>query len=221
MAEPRTRLLIVDDHAMFRAGVAALLRTEADLEVVGEAPSAERAIELVAALRPDLVLMDIAMPGIGGIEGTRALRAAHPDVAVLCLTAHDDPAYFFAVVEAGAAGYVLKDASPSDLVEAIRSARRGEAWFSPAVARLLLNEHLRRQRAAGAGEGSDGLSPREREVLSLVAQGYSNKDIASQLVISVNTVAIHRAHVMQKLDMHDRAELVRYAIRSGLMKVSG
>lgn len=217
MTDPRIRLLIADDHAMFRAGLRALLATESDLEVVGEAPSAERAIDLVPDLRPDIVLMDIAMPGMGGIEGTRAMRQAHHDVAVLCLTAHDDPAYFFAVVEAGAAGYVLKDASPSELFDAIRAARRGEAYFSPAVARMLLDDHLRR--VSDATESFDGLSPREREVLALVAEGYSNKDIAEKLTISVNTVAIHRAHVMQKLDMHDRSELVRYAIKRGLVRV--
>lgn len=217
MTDPRIRLLIADDHAMFRAGLRALLATEGDLEVVGEAPSAERAIDLVPRLRPDLVLMDVAMPGMGGIEGTRAMRAAHPDAGVLCLTAHEDPAYFFAVVEAGAAGYVLKDASPSELFDAIRAARRGEAYFSPAIARMLLDDHLRR--VTDATESFDGLSPREREVLALVAEGYSNKDIAEKLTISVNTVAIHRAHVMQKLDMHDRSELVRYAIKRGLVRV--
>ncbi len=215
---PPIRVLIADDHAMFRAGLTALLATQRDLVLVGEAPSAERAIELFGTLHPDIVLMDIAMPGMGGIEGTKALRAAHPDARVLCLTAHEDPAYFFAVVEVGAAGYVLKDASPSELFDAIRAACRGEAYFSPAVARMLLDEHLRRVSADGS-ESFDGLSPREREVLSLVAEGYSNKDIAEKLTISVNTVAIHRAHVMQKLDMHDRSELVRYAIKRGLIRV--
>ncbi|MDE3113098.1 MAG: response regulator transcription factor [Chloroflexota bacterium] len=213
----RVRILIADDHAMFRAGLIALLATQSDLRLVGEAASAERAIELVATARPDVVLMDIAMPGMGGIEGTRALRAAHPELRVLCLTAHEDPAYFFAVVEVGAAGYILKDASPSELFDAIRAAHRGEAYFSPAVARMLLDEHLRR--TSSDGESFDGLSPREREVLTLVAEGHSNKDIAEKLTISVNTVAIHRAHVMQKLDMHDRAELVRYAIKRGLVRV--
>lgn len=211
------RVLVADDHAMFRAGLIALLATEDDLRLVGEAASAERAIDLVGTLRPEVVLMDITMPGMGGIEGTRALRAAHPEVRVLCLTAHDDPAYFFAVVEVGAAGYVLKDASPSELFDAVRAAHRGEAYFSPAVARMLLDEHLRH--VSADGESFDGLSPREREVLTLVAEGYSNKDIAEKLTISVNTVAIHRAHVMQKLDMHDRAELVRYAIKRGLVRV--
>ncbi|MBU6422490.1 MAG: response regulator transcription factor [Chloroflexi bacterium] len=212
-----TRVLIADDHAMFRAGLVALLATQADLRLVGEVASAERAIDLAATARPDVVLMDIAMPGMGGIDGTRCLRAAHPDVRVLCLTAHEDPAYFFAVVEVGAAGYVLKDASPSELFDAIRAAHRGEAYFSPAVARMLLDEHLRHLSAEG--ESFDGLSPREREVLTLVAEGHSNKDIAEKLTISVNTVAIHRAHVMQKLDMHDRAELVRYAIKRGLVRI--
>lgn len=216
---PPIRLVLADDHAIFRAGVAALLRTQPDFAVVGEGGSAEEALELTRTLRPDVVVMDLAMPGMGGIEGTRALRAAHPDVGVLCLTAHDNPAYFFAVVEAGAAGYILKEASPSELFDGVRAARRGEAYFSPTVARLLLNDYLRRMRSAAETESFDGLSPREREVLTLVAEGHSNKDIAEKLSISVNTVAIHRAHVMEKLNMHDRAELVKYAIRSGLVKI--
>ena len=218
MAEPRIRLLLADDHAMFRAGLVALLATQRDLEVAGEAASGEEATSLVAAMDPDVVLMDIAMPGMGGIDATRAICAAGHRARVLCLSAHDDPAYFFAAVDAGAAGYVLKDAAPSELFDAIRAAVRGEAYFSPAVARMLLNDHLRRVRESD-GQTFDGLSPREREVLTLVAEGHSNKDIAEKLFISVNTVAIHRAHVMQKLDMHDRAELVRYAIRSGLVKI--
>jgi two-component system response regulator NreC len=213
------RVLLVDDHAMFRAGLVALLATQPDLAVVGEAASAEEALERVGPAKPDVVVMDIAMPGMGGVEGVRTLHAAHPDVGVLCLTAHDNPAYFFAVVEAGAVGYLLKGASPSELFDAIRAARRGEAYFSPMVARFLLTDYLRRMRDSADTESFDGLSPREREVLTLVAEGHSNKEIAEKLFISVNTVAIHRAHVMQKLNMHDRAELTKYAIRSGLLKV--
>lgn len=220
MADERPiRVLLVDDHALFRAGLAALFAGQQGLELVGEAGTAEEAIAVAPALRPDVAVMDIAMPGMGGVEGVRALRAAQPETRVVCLTAHDNPSYFFAVVEAGAAGYLLKEALPSELFDAIRAARRGEAYFCPTVARLLLNDYVRRVQDAPESESFDGLSPREREVLALVAEGYSNKDIAEKLFISVNTVAIHRAHVMQKLNMHDRAELTKYAIRSGLLKV--
>ncbi len=213
------RLLLVDDHAMFLAGLRALLADQPDFTVVGEAASGEEALEQAERLRPDVVLMDIAMPGLSGVDATRKLGTAHPGMAVLTVTAHDNPAYFFAILEAGAAGYVLKEGSPSELFEAIRAAHRGEAYFSPAVARKLLNDYLRRVKSSEERESYDGLSPREREVLKLIADGCSSREIADTLVISVNTVEIHRAHVMQKLNMHNRAELVKYAIKSGLIDV--
>ena len=211
------RILLVDDHKMFRAGIRALMSSQRDMEVVGEASTGEEALDLVSSLSPDVVLLDIGLPGIGGVEVARRIHATHPEVHVLALTAHDRPEYFFEILRAEAAGYVLKEAAPSELFTAVRAAHRGEAYFYPSVARKLLNDYLRRVSAGDERESYDGLTPREREVLKLIAEGHSNRDIAESLVISVNTVEVHRARLMRKLDLHKRAELVKYAIRSGLI----
>jgi two-component system response regulator NreC len=211
------RILLVDDHKMFRAGIRALMSSQRDMEVVGEASTGEEALDLVSSLSPDVVLLDIGLPGIGGVEVARRIHATHPEVHVLALTAHDRPEYFFEILRAEAAGYVLKEAAPSELFTAVRAAYRGEAYFYPTVARKLLNDYLRRVSAGDERESYDGLTPREREVLKLIAEGHSNRDIAERLVISVNTVEVHRARLMRKLDLHKRAELVKYAIRSGLI----
>ena len=211
------RILLVDDHKMFRAGIRALMSSQRDMEVVGEASTGEEALDLVSSLSPDVVLLDIGLPGIGGVEVARRIHATQPEVHVLALTAHDRPEYFFEILRAEAAGYVLKEAAPSELFTAVRAAYRGEAYFYPTVARKLLNDYLRRVSAGDERESYDGLTPREREVLKLIAEGHSNRDIAESLVISVNTVEVHRARLMRKLDLHKRAELVKYAIRSGLI----
>ncbi|HLB29854.1 MAG TPA: response regulator transcription factor [Dehalococcoidia bacterium] len=215
----KLRILLADDHEIFRAGLKALVDAQPDLQVIGEAASGEEAVAKATALEPDLVLMDIAMPGISGIEATRRIRSARPRIQVLALTAHDSPEYFFTMLQAEAAGYVLKEASPGELFAAIRAAQRGEAYFYPSVARRLLNDYLRRVRSGEEKESYDGLSPREREVLKLIAQGYTNREIAQTLIISVNTVEAHRSRLMQKLNLHNRAQLVKYAIRSGLIEV--
>jgi len=215
----KIRILLADDHEMFRAGLKALIDAQPDMQVVGEAATGEEVVAKALALEPDLVLMDIAMPGMNGIEATRQIRSARPKIQVLALTAHDNPEYFFTILQAEAAGYVLKEASPGELFAAIRAAQRGEAYFYPSVARRLLNDYLRRVRMGEERESYDGLSPREREVLRLIAEGYSNREIAQKLVISVNTVEAHRSRLMQKLNMHNRAQLVKYAIRSGLIAV--
>lgn len=213
------RVLLVDDHKMFRAGIRALMASQPDIKVVGEASTGEEALELIPAVSPDLILLDIGLPGMGGIEVARRVRADHPRIQVLALTAHDRPEYFFEILGTGAAGYVLKEAAPSELFTAIRAAHRGDAYLYPTVARRLLDDYMRRVRAGDERESYDGLTPREREVLRLIAAGHSNRDIAERLVISVNTVEVHRARLMRKLDVHKRAELVKYAIRSGLIDV--
>lgn len=214
----KIRLMLVDDHDMVRAGLRALLKGHPEMEVVGEAADGEQAISLAGTLAPDVVLMDIALPGMNGIEATRRIRAENPGIQVLVVTAHDSPEYFFELMKAEAVGYVLKEATPADLYTAIRAAHRGQAYFYPSIARYLLNDYLRRVRSGHEDRVHyDGLTDREREILRLIANGHSNREIAEMLVISVNTAEAHRGHIVQKLNLHTRAELVRYAIKSGLI----
>ncbi|MBI5285897.1 MAG: response regulator transcription factor [Chloroflexi bacterium] len=210
--------MLVDDHEMVRAGLRALLKGHAEMEVVGEAADGESAINLARTLLPDVVLMDIALPGMNGIEATRQIRAENPKIQVLAVTAQDSPEYFFELMKAEAVGYVLKEATPAELFTAIRAAHRGEAYFYPSIARYLLNDYLRRVRTGHEDRVHyDGLTDREREVLRLIANGHSNREIGEMLVISINTAEAHRGHIMQKLNLHTRAELVKYAIKSGLI----
>ncbi|HEV8352758.1 MAG TPA: response regulator transcription factor [bacterium] len=214
----KTKILIADDHSIVREGVRMILSSERDFEVVGEASSGEQAVELMAALKPDVVVMDISMPGIGGIEATEKIKQRHPDVNVLALTMHEDESYVFRLLRAGASGYVLKRAAATDLVTAVRAASRGEAFLYPSVAKNVIADYLRRVEAGEEKERYDGLTGREREILTLIAQGSSNQEIATQLYISIKTVQTHRAHILEKLGLHDRTELVRYAIRKGLIE---
>jgi DNA-binding NarL/FixJ family response regulator len=215
-AAPPLRVLLADDHAILREGVRLVLESQADITVVGEAGDGAEALALAHRLRPDVVVMDIAMPGLNGLDATRRLRAELPEVQVVALTMHADREYVTEVVQAGAAGYVLKQAAAQELVRALRAVRGGEAYLHPAATRALIGDYRRRRDDAPA----DGLTPREREVLRQVALGLSNRAIANALGISVKTVEAHRANLMSKLDMHDRTELVRYAIRTGLISAS-
>jgi two-component system, NarL family, response regulator NreC len=208
------RVLVVDDHAVVRTGLRRVLDAEADIETVGEAPSAERAVFEALESKPDVVLMDVVMPEKSGIEGLPALLQAVPDVKVLMLSMQDDPHYVREAFEAGASGYVLKEAADTDVVDAVRAVSVGERYVHPALgARLIAAESEERKRAE-----SDPLSEREREVLRLLALGHTNQEIAALLYISVRTAETHRAHIMQKLGLSSRAELVRYALDHGLVE---
>ncbi|MGE3277787.1 MAG: response regulator [Vicinamibacterales bacterium] len=211
----RIRVLLADDHAILREGLRALLGGTDDIEVVGEAANGEETITQVAALRPDVVVMDVAMPGLGGLEATLALRRAHPDVRVLVLTQHENPEYVRRFMKAGASGYLLKRTAGSELASAIRAARQGGLVLDPAIARSALVDPA----AGGDPPAYEQLTPREKQVLKLVAEGLSNKDIAEHLDISVKTAMTHREHLMQKLNLHSRAALIRYAIREGVITV--
>lgn len=211
----RTRILLVDDHAIVRAGLKLLLESQPDFSVVGEAAGGQEAIRAVKEMRPDLILMDVAMPGVNGLEATRRIKAEHPKVQILALTMHENEQYFFQMLHAGAAGYVIKGAPPEDLIEAIRSVTRGEAYLSPPLTRRLLDDYLGRVKEGLPAD--DPLTEREREVLRLIAEGLTSKEIADRLNISPHTVERHRANAMTKLDLHNRAELIRYAIRKGLI----
>lgn len=214
----KIRLLLVDDHEIVRAGLRMLFSAEPEVEIIGEASSGEEAVNLVASLKPEVVLMDVAMPGIGGIEAARRIKATHPQVAVLALTMHEDDEYFFEMLAAGASGYVPKRAAPDDLMSAIRVVRQGDVYIYPSLARLLVKDFLHRAETSDV-ETREELTPREQEVLTCIAEGYSNREIADTLVISVKTVDRHRENIMRKLKLHNRIELVKYAIEKGFIKV--
>jgi len=214
----RIRLLLVDDHEVVRSGLRMLLENEAGLVIEGEASNGGQALELVEKLNPDVVIMDITLPDISGIDATRQIKRSHPNVAVVALTIHEDQQYFFEMLQAGASGYVPKRAAPDDLITAIQSAYRGEMYIYPSLAKLLVSDFLSRSGENDAKEAMSGLTPREQEVLAHLAEGKTNDEIANLLTISAHTVARHRENLMGKLGLHSRSELVKYAIRKGLIK---
>jgi DNA-binding NarL/FixJ family response regulator len=214
----KIRILLADDHTLMRSGIRALLEDEPGLTVIGEAEDGRSAVAQACKLRPDVVIMDIAMPLLNGLEATRQIRQQCPRVRVLILSMHDNEEYIRQVLEAGAMGYILKDAAARELISAIRSVYRGEAVLSPAVTRLVIEDYLRWGGTRPQDE-SDGLSPREREVLQLIAEGYTNKQIAEILSISIKTVQAHRNNLMGKLDLHDRGELIKYAIQKKIIEI--
>ena len=212
--EPIT-ILLADDHALVREGTREILERNPDLEVVGEAADGEEAVRLACQLQPDIVLMDIGMPGVNGIEATRRIKARCPQVAVLVLTAYDDDQYIFAILQAGAAGYLLKSARGSELVEAIRAVSSGESVLHPLVARKVVGRLAQGEQEVRVREPVDSLTEREMEVLKLAAQGQSNKEIAQGLVISPRTVQVHLANIFGKLRVGSRTEAVLYAVKKG------
>jgi two-component system response regulator NreC len=211
------RVLLVDDHAVVRAGLRMLLSADPELLIVGEAEDGAQGMRMARDLAPDVVLMDISMPDMNGIEATRRIKELCPDVAVLALTMHEDDQYFFEMLAAGASGYVPKRAAPNDLIAAIHAVRSGGVFLFPSVARLLVTDYRQRVERGGPAGAFDVLTEREREVLVLIAQGLSNQEIADKLVISIKTVNRHRENIMAKLNLHSRVELVRYAIEKGLI----
>ncbi len=213
------KVLLVDDHAILRQGVHALLAREPDLLVVGEAGDGEEALVAVARSKPDVVIMDIVMPRMNGLEATRLIKERHPDTRVLILSMYDDHEYVVQIIQAGASGYVLKRVVTEDLVRAIHAVHAGESFLYPPIAAKLIGDYLRVTEGdggRGAGNG-ESLTTREREVLKLIADGNSNGQIADQLGLSRKTVDSHRANAMRKLDLHDVTEVVKYAIRTGLI----
>lgn len=210
------RILICDDHAVVRAGLRLILEQEAGFEIVGEAASGEELIAEAGRLRPDIVVTDLSMPGLGGLEALPRVRQIAPEAKILVLTIHEDEAYFFRALEAGAAGYVLKGASAEEFLAALRLVARGGVPVPPTLGQRLLADYTDRTKGSLPPNHAQ-LSPREREVLSLVADGRMNKEIAERLSISVRTVERYRASIMNKLGLHNRAELVAYAVRRGLL----
>ncbi|NIM92726.1 MAG: response regulator [Anaerolineales bacterium] len=213
----KIRLLLVDDHAVVRSGLRMLLENEPDVEIVGEEGTAEDAIKAVPAVKPDVVLMDIGLPDRSGIEAAGEIKRTDPEVAIVALTIHEDEEYFFKMLEAGASGYVPKRAAPDELLVAIRAAANGEVYLYPSLAKLLVKDYLAQDEQDRKADALDGLTPREQEVLAHLADGATNVEIAETLGISPKTVARHRENIMRKLNLHSRTELVKYAIRKGII----
>jgi DNA-binding NarL/FixJ family response regulator len=215
----KIRVLVVDDHTIVRDGICALLSLAGDIEVVGEATNGSEALKKVGELNPDVVLMDIAMPVMGGLEATRRISKEYPRTRVLVLTQYDDKEYFFPVIESGASGFISKAAASSELTTGIRSVFRGDSYLSPSVTRLLVENY---QHTAGERAGRDPynhLTGREREVLKLLAEGRNTQEIAEMLVITPKTVEGHKTNLMAKLGVHNRVELVKYALRKGIINI--
>jgi two-component system response regulator NreC len=215
----KIRLLLVDDHPVVRVGLHTLLETEPDMEVVGEAGTGAQAVSLIAAHCPDVVVMDISMPEMDGLEATRRVREICPCVHVLILTVHAQERYLFPVLKAGASGYVLKSTVDTELIDAIRTVARGEAFLYPSATQMVLEDYLAHLHGAEQ-DTYEQLSEREREVLKLIALGHTAGEIAERLMLSPKSIETYRARIMQKLDLHSRAALVRYALARGLLTES-
>lgn len=213
----KLRILLADDHTVVRAGLRSLLEQQPDLEVVGEAGDGRQALDLAGSLQPDVAVLDIGMPQLNGIEAARQITAALPRTAVVILSMHSDEAYVMRALKAGARAYLLKDSAEADLIRAIRSVSQGKSFFSPAVSRVLVEDYVRLLEQRGVEDTYELLTTREREILQLLAEGKSNKEVASLLNLSVYTVETHRTHILQKLNLHSTAELVLYAVRKGII----
>jgi two-component system response regulator NreC len=217
----KIRLLMVDDHEIVRAGLRMLLQTQADIEIVAEATTGREAVARARELQPDVVLMDISLPDVDGFEATQQIKRALPNTAILALTMHESDEYFFKMLQAGASGYVPKKAAPTELINAIRAVYEGNVFLYPSLAKSLVRDYLGRASEPDERAALDGLTEREQEVLKLIADGLTNQEIADRLTISVKTVERHRSNIMSKLNLHSRTELVKYAIRKGLIDVEG
>lgn len=219
----KTRILLADDHDVVRSGLKALLRSARDFAIVGEAADGEEAVRRVDECHPDVVMMDISMPRLDGIGATKLIKQRHPDVKVLVLTVYDDEEYVYQILRAGGSGYILKNAGKQEIVDAIHAVAAGERFFSPGVSRVIIDGFIKRaleqDTAVSRPAAADSpLTKRETEILRYIAMGYTNRQIAEELFLSFRTVNTHRANLMQKLDIHDTAGLVRHAISLGLVE---
>lgn len=214
----KIHILLADDHTILRAGLRMMLNAQPDFEVVGEAQDGRQAIQEAQRLQPDVILMDITMPDMNGIEATRQIKKLLPETKVLVLTMHEHDEYVFQALRAGASGYMLKEAADTDLISALRVIQNGQFYLSPTAQSVMVGDYLQRVRTGEEKDSYSSLTEREREILKLVAEGYTNNQIAERLIISPKTVDTHRTHVMDKLNLHSRAELVKYAMRRGLLE---
>ena len=211
------RVILADDHCVIRHGLRLILEQQEDFEVLGEARDGREAVNLAAALHPDVAVLDITMPNLNGIEAARQITEKQPHVAVVVLSMHADESYVLRALKAGARGYLLKESPESDFVSAIRSVNEGKSFFSPAISRLLVEDYVRQMQHRDIDDSYDLLTPREREILQIVAEGKSNKEIANLLNLSLYTVETHRGNILQKLNLHSVPELILYAVRKGVI----
>jgi two-component system, NarL family, response regulator NreC len=213
----KIRILLADDHTVMRAGLRSLLERQPDLEVVGEAEDGRHAVELATALSPDVVVMDIAMPNLNGVEATAQIVSRRPQTAVVILSMHSDETYVMRTMKAGARGYLLKDSAEADLIRAIQAVSQGKSFFSPSISKMLVEDYVRLLEQKGMEDTYELLTTREREILQLLAEGKTNKEVALLLNLSPYTVETHRGHILQKLNLHSPTELVLYAVRKGII----
>ena len=214
---PAIRILLADDHIVMRSGLRLLLERQPNLRVVGEAADGQEAVRLAAAEKPEVVIMDIAMPHLNGVEATRQIVTRNPETAVVILSMHSDESYVLRSLKAGARAYLLKDSAEADLIAAIHAIQEGKSFFSPGVRRILKEDYMHQLAKLGVEDTYELLTPREREVLQLVAEGKSNKEVANLLNLSLYTVETHRTHILQKLNLHSVPELILYAVRKGII----
>ena len=214
---PPIRILLADDHSILREGLRKLLDRQTEFAVVGDACNGREAVEMAEACDPDVVIMDLAMPGLNGIEATRRITSRSPRTAVVILSMHSDESYILRSLKAGARAYLLKDSLKADLIDAVRAAAQGKSFFSPKVSRVLKEDYVNELEVKGAEDTWDLLTDREREILQLVAEGKTNKEIAAVLNISPYTIDTHRGHILQKLNLHSAPELILYAVRKGII----
>ena len=213
----KIRILLADDHTLIRSGLRLIVEQNSDLVVVGEAEDGRQAVALTGSLKPDVAVLDIGMPNLNGIEAAKQITEGDAGTAVVVLSMHRDETYILRALKAGVRGYLLKDSAESDLVRAIRSVAEGKSFFSPTVSKVLLEDYMRKLQRTGAEDSYDLLTPREREILQLVAEGKSNKEVATMLNLSVYTVETHRANMMEKLKLKSVPELILYAVRKGII----
>jgi two-component system response regulator NreC len=213
----KIRILLADDHKLMRSGLRVLLEQQVDCMVVGEASDGREAVALANSVKPDVLVMDIGMPSLNGIEAAAQITQSHPEIAIVMLSMHSDESYVLRALKAGAKGYLLKDSAESDLQRAVHAVAEGKSFFSPAVSKVLLDDYVRKLKRSGSEDPYDLLTPREREVLQLVAEGKSNKDVAQLLNLSVYTVETHRSNIMEKLNLRGVPELILYAVRKGII----
>ncbi|MEO7650904.1 MAG: response regulator transcription factor [Bryobacteraceae bacterium] len=213
------RILLADDHNVLRQGLRRILEEQPEVEVVGEARDGREAVALAASVQPDVVVMDISMPLLNGLEATRQILLKNPRLNVLILSMYSDETYVVQVLRAGARGYLLKDSAEEELIDAVRAVAKGQTFFSPKIKEMLLGDSMQRLREEGVSDTYELLTPREREVLQLIAEGKSNKEAAAALFVSPTTIETHRARIMEKLDLHSTADIVLYSVRKGIVKL--